>query len=77
MTFIERASELEICYISTGLAKDVKFDICNVDVTENELVLSDLDYGEIRVPLDNLPVLCEEDDTVMEIWQNDNIRFEF
>ena len=77
MTFIERASELEICYVSTGFIKDIKFDICNVDVTETELVLSDLDYCEIRLPLDNLPILYKDDSTIMEVWQNDSIRFEF
>ena len=77
MNFIEKAGLLEECYVSTGLAKDVKFNICNVDTTETELVVSDLDFGEIRIPLNNLPVLVEGEDTIMEVWANEQVRFEF
>ena len=77
MTFIDKASELDICYVSTGLMTDVKFDICNVAQTETELILSDLEYGEIRIPLNDLPERDLEYEGVMEVWKNDSIRLEF
>lgn len=77
MTFIEKASELDVCYITTGLCHSIMFNICNVEVTESELVLSDLDFGEVRIPLDELPVPNKELDSIMEVWESKSIRFEF
>ena len=71
--FIKRAGELGTCYITTGMAYDMRFDIDTVDVTDTELILGNLDDSEIRIPL-NIEMKCSDED----VWEGNGIcvRFE-
>jgi len=73
--FIKKVGELGTCYVTTGLISNARFEIDNVEVTDTELVLSNLDDAEIRIPLDSLPELSEDEET--EIWRGEGIQFDF